>query len=331
MPGRFGVARSCDTGGMPAVSVPSQEIADAIGDLGADARVVVWDPSEEDAPEADAPDIAIVCVPHYSGGRRVFDRIAALPAVKVIQIPSAGYEHAVPFVPEGVALANARGVHDTRTSEFAIALALASQRRLDSFVRAQERAEWAPEYFTPSLADRRALVVGYGSIGAALGSRLRALEVEVRGVARTARTAADGTAVHAVSDLPTLLPDAELVFLVTPLTDATRRIADAAFFAAMPDGALFVNMGRGGCADTDALVAECASGRLRAALDVIDPEPLPPEHPAWKTPGMIIAPHVGGGAVLTDRRYLDLVRAQVAALAAGREPVNLVSRGPREV
>jgi phosphoglycerate dehydrogenase-like enzyme len=96
----------------------------------------------------------------------------------------------------------------------------------------------------------------------------------------------------------------------------------------MPDGALFVNVGRGGCADTDALVAECASGRLRAALDVIDPEPLPAGHPAWTTPGMIIAPHVGGAAVLTDRRYVALVRAQVAALVAGTTPVNVVAIGP---
>jgi len=311
-----------------AVSVPTQEIADALGDLGEGVRVVVWDPSEEDAPPEYADEIALVCIPHYSGGGLLYGRIASLPRVRVIQIPSAGYEHALPFVPEGVALANARGVHDTRTAEFALALALASQRLLDRFIRAQDRGEWAPEWFTPSLADRRALVVGYGSIGSAIGARLRAMEVEVRGVARSARTAPDGTAVHATSDLPSLLPDAEIVFLVTPHDATTDKIADAAFFAAMPDGALFVNVGRGGCADTDALVAECASGRLRAALDVIDPEPLPAGHPAWTTPGMIIAPHVGGAAVLTDRRYVALVRAQVAALAAGTAPLNVVAIGP---
>ena len=314
---------------MLAVSVPTQEIADALGDLGEGVRVVVWDPSEEDAPPEYADEIALVCIPHYSGGGLLYGRIASLPRVRVIQIPSAGYEHALPFVPEGVALANARGVHDTRTAEFALALALASQRLLDRFIRAQDRGEWAPEWFTPSLADRRALVVGYGSIGSAIGARLRAMEVEVRGVARSARTAPDGTAVHATSDLPSLLPDAEIVFLVTPHDATTDKIADAAFFGAMPDGALFVNVGRGGCADTDALVAECASGRLRAALDVIDPEPLPAGHPAWTTPGMIIAPHVGGAAVLTDRRYVALVRAQVAALAAGTAPLNVVAIGPR--
>jgi phosphoglycerate dehydrogenase-like enzyme len=311
-----------------AVSVPSQEIADALGDLGDGVRVVVWDPSEGDAGPDHAAEIVLVCIPHYSGGGRLYARIAALPNVRVIQIPSAGYEHVLPFVPEGVALANARGVHDTRTAEFAVALALVSQRHLDRFIRAQDRGEWAPEYFTPSLADRRALIVGYGSIGAAIGARLRALEVEVRGVGRSARTAPDGTPVHPASEIPALLPKAEIVFLVTPYDATTDKLADAAFFAAMPDGALFVNVGRGACADMDALVAECASGRLRAALDVMDPEPLPPGHPAWTTPGMIIAPHVGGGAVLTDRRYVGLVRAQVAALAAGTAPLNLVATGP---
>jgi phosphoglycerate dehydrogenase-like enzyme len=314
-----------------AITVPSQAIADALGDLGNGVRVVVWDPSAGDAAPDHADEIALVCIPHYSGGRRLYGRVAALPNVRVIQIPSAGYEHALPFVPQGVALANARGVHDTRTAEFAIALALASQRLLDRFIRAQDRGDWAPEYFTPSLADRRALVVGYGSIGAAIGSRLRAMEVEVRGVARSARTAPDGTAVHAASELPSLLPEAEIVFLVTPFDETTDKLADAAFFAAMPDGALFVNVGRGACADTEALVAECASGRLRAALDVIDPEPLPADHPAWTTPGMIIAPHVGGATPLTDRRYVSLVRAQAAALAEGRDPVNLVARGPSAV
>lgn len=319
---------ACKTDVVLAVSVPSREIADALGDLGDGVRVVVWDPNDAESPAAHADEIALACLSHYTGGGRVYSRLGALPNLRVIQIPSAGYEHAVPFVPEGVALANARGVHDTRTAEFALALALASQRLLDRFIRAQDRREWAPEYFTPSLADRRALVVGYGSIGAAIGSRLRALEVEVRGVGRSARTASDGTAVHAVSDLPALLPESEIVFLVTPFDATTDKLADAAFFAAMPDGALFVNMGRGACADTDALVAECASGRLRAALDVIDPEPLPPDHPAWTTPGMIIAPHIGGATPLTDRRYVALVRAQIAALVEAREPLNLVATGP---
>ena len=171
------------------ITVPTQEIADAVGDLGDAVRLVVWDPTETDAPDELRADIQIVCIPHYSGGGKVFGRFEALPNLRVIQIPSAGYEHAIPFVPPGVALANARGVHDTRTAEFAIALALASQRMIPAWVENQAAGKWDPQYFHRSLADRKALVVGYGSIGAAIGARLRALEVEVEGVARTARTA----------------------------------------------------------------------------------------------------------------------------------------------
>lgn len=313
------------------MTVPDAQIAGALGDVGDDVRVAVWDPREEEAPPVDPAEIRLVCLPHYTGGRTVYERIGALGGVRVIQIPSAGFEHALPFVPEGVALANARGVHDTRVAEFAIGLALASQRLIDRFVRAQDEGRWDPVYFTPSLADRRALVVGYGSIGAAIGARLRAMEVEVEGVGRSARVAPDGTVVHAASDLPRLLRGAELVFVVTPHDETTDKLVDAAFLAAMPDGALLVNVGRGKCVDTDALVAECASGRLRAALDVTDPEPLPSDHPAWSTPGMIIAPHVAGATPLTDRRNLDVYRAQIAALREGREPYNLVAVGPTEV
>ncbi len=309
------------------ITVPTQEIADAVGDLGDGAQVVVWDPTTADAPEDLRESTRIVCIPHYSGGRKVFSRFDALPNLAVIQIPSAGYEHAIPFVPPGVALANARGVHDTRTAEFAIALALASQRMMPTWIENQERGAWNPQYFHRSLADRKALVVGYGSIGTAIGARLRALEVEVEGVARTARTAPDGTIVHAATDLLRLLPDAEVVFIITPYDSSTDKLVDAEFLAAMPDDALLVNVARGKIVDTEALIAECASGRLRAAVDVIDPEPLPTGHPAWSTPNLIVAPHVAGGAELTDRRYISLVRAQVESIRAGGDGVNVVAVG----
>lgn len=314
---------------MITVSVPSQEVADRVGKVGPDARLVIWDPRLSDPPEDERERITIACLAHRTGGKTVFGRLARCPGLKVIQIPSAGYEHVVPLVPPGVSLANARGVHDTRTAEMALLLALASQRGLPRYVEAQSRHAWEPNELSPSLADRRALVVGYGSIGAAIGARLRACEAEVTGVARSARTAPDGTVVHSFADLPRLLPDAEIVFLVTPLDDTTRGMVDAAFLAAMPDGALLVNVGRGGVVDTDALVSEVESGRLRAALDVTDPEPLPADHPLWSAPGVIISPHVAGFAQLTDRRYTDLVHAQIEAARRGDGPVNFVMMGAR--
>ena len=310
---------------MITVSVPSQEVADALGEVGPGARLVVWDPSQADAPEAERERIDLACLGHRSGGRAVYGRLGALPALRAIQIPSAGYEHALPFVPENVSLCNARGVHDTRTAEMALALTLASQRGLPQFFDAQRRQTWEQWETAPSLADRRVLIVGYGSIGAAIGARMRACEAHVEGVARSARTAPDGTVVHAIDDVARHLPHAEVVVVVTPHDESTDALVDADFLAAMPDGALLVNVGRGKVVDTDALLAELSSGRLRAALDVTDPEPLPDGHPLWSAPGCIVVPHIAGLAQLTDRRYTDLVRRQILALAAGEPPVNVVN------
>ncbi|WP_062312473.1 2-hydroxyacid dehydrogenase [Demequina rhizosphaerae] len=312
---------------MITVSVPSQAVADALGDVGPDARVIVWDPAESDPPEEERERITIACLAHFTGGRRLYGRLADCPDLKVIQIASAGYEHAVPFVPPGVSLANARGVHDTRVAEMTLALALASQRRLPQFLDAQRRGVWEQDFQAPSLADSRALIVGYGSIGAAIAARLRACEVQVEGVARTARIAPDGTVVHAADDLLSLLPHQDLVIVVTPHSEDTDKLVDAGFLAAMRDDALIVNVGRGKVVDTDALLAELATGRLRAALDVTDPEPLPEGHALWSAPNCIIVPHVAGVEHLTNRRYTDLVRAQVEARRHGDDPVNFVMMG----
>jgi len=312
---------------MITVAVPYQQVADALGDLGDDVRVIVWDPRDGEAPPEERERISIACIPHYTGGAKVYGRVGDLPNLRVIQIPSAGYEHVVPFIPAGVALANARGVHDTRTAEFAITLALASLRGVPRWVHDQKSATWDPDYGLASLADRRTLVVGYGSIGAAIGSRLRAMEAHVEGVATTARLAEDGTTVHAVDDLRHVLPEAEVVFLVTPHNEATDKIVNREFLSWMPDGALLVNVGRGKCVDQEALAAELESGRLRAALDVTDPEPLPADDPLWKAPGLLIAPHVAGNTVLTDRRYTDLVKRQVDAVRRGDDPANFIMLG----
>lgn len=320
----------CKTDVMITVSVPHAAIAAALGEPGPDVRVIVWDPREGDIDDAERDNLTIACVPHHTGGRRVYGYLAKCPNLAVIQIPSAGYEHVLPFLPSGVALANARGVHDTRTAEFAITLALASQRQIPRVLESQRSGTWSHIAGDPSLADRRTLVVGYGSIGAAIGVRLRAMEALVEGVATSARTADDGTTVHAIADVLTALPLAEVVFIVTPHNATTDKLVNAQFLEAMPDGALLVNVGRGACVDTDALVAEVQAGRLRAALDVTDPEPLPQGHPLWNAPNVIIAPHMAGNTELTDRRYTDLLRAQIVARRAGGTPINLVVTGGQQ-
>jgi phosphoglycerate dehydrogenase-like enzyme len=218
-----------------------------------------------------------------------------------------------------VTLCSGRGIHDTSTAELVLALVLASLRGVPSFVRAQDRHEWTPGWH-PALADKTVLLVGYGAIGSAIESRLTPFECSVVRVARSAR---DG--VHAASDLPTLLPDADVVVLAVPLTEATRGLVDAGFLGAMKEGALLVNVARGAVVDTAALVAALGQGRVRAALDVVDPEPLAPDSPLWDAPGLLVSPHVGGSSSAMWPRAYRLVRHQLHRIAAGRDPVNTMT------
>lgn len=309
---------------MLTVTVPTADVLELLraGDVPPDLRLVVWDVSS-DLEGAGDGDVVVV-LPNASMGEDGWRRLAALPSLRVVHLTSAGYEHALPHLPPGVLLCNGRGIHDDGTAELALGLVLASQRGIDDAVRAMDRREWAPGPRS-SLADRRVMVVGAGSIGSAIRRRLEAFETEVVMVARTARTE-DGVAVHAIAEVHDLLPEVDVVVLVTPLTEGTERLVDAAFLARMRDGALLVNVGRGKVVDTDALVAELRAGRLRAALDVTDPEPLPADHPLWSAPGALVTPHVGGWTDATTPRVVRLLRRQLVRLAAGLEPENVVAR-----
>lgn len=287
-----------------------------------DARIVRWDLTGR--LEVSPDEVDVVVVPITDVGPEEFGRLGRLARLRVVQLSSAGYEHALPHVPPGVILCNARGVHDAGTAELALALTLAAQRGIDEAVRAMAEGRWEPRERS-SLADRRVMVLGYGSVGAAIGRRLEAFEADVVRVSSAPRESAEGP-VHGVGEMMALLPTAEIVISALPLTDATAGLIDAAALAAMPDGALLVNVGRGRVVDTEALVAELDSGRLRAALDVTDPEPLPADHPLWRAPNTIITPHVGGYTNAMAPRMAALVRRQIGALLAGREPLNLVAR-----
>ena len=285
-------------------------------------RVVAWD-LQEDLPE-DAGPVDVVVVPNQGMRTRHLQRLRAVPGLRVVQLASAGFEHAQPHVPAGVALCNGRGVHDAGTAELAMALLLASQRGIDDAVRAMPEGRWSPGPRS-SLADRRVLVLGYGSIGAALGRRLEAFEVDVVRVASRPRDEPEGH-VHGVDELPDLLPRVDAVVVVLPLTPQTEGLVDARLLALLPDDALVVNVGRGKVVDTDALVAELEAGRLRAALDVTDPEPLPADHPLWRAPRTILTPHVGGYTDATTPRLVALLDRQVRTLVDGGEPLNVVAR-----
>jgi phosphoglycerate dehydrogenase-like enzyme len=245
-----------------------------------------------------------------------------MPKLQVVQTLTAGYEEFLPLVPPGVTLCNAAGLHDTSTAELAIALALASGRHLDDFARNQIGGVWRFA-FGRALADQRVLIIGYGHIGQAIEQRLGGFEVaSVTRVARRARTGPPE--VHPVEDLHRLLPQADVAFVIAPHTPQTEGLIGARELALLPDGALLVNVARGKLVDTDALVAELSAGRIRAALDVTDPEPLPADHPLWRQPGALISPHVGGASSAFFPRADRLMAAQLSRFVAGQPLENVV-------
>lgn len=303
------------------VLVPWKSVADELADL-AGVSVGVFS-GESPLPDGETlGDVEFFTVPYDQPfGMAPLPRLSG---VRVVQALTAGYDNLLGAVSDDVTLCNARGLHDSSTAEHALGLILAAQRELPRWTRAQDERRWEHAH-TRSLAGSRVLIVGYGSIGAALDTRLRACEAaSVVRVASRARPAED---VHGADELDSLLPAADIVVLVTPLTDSTSGLLDARRLALLPDGALVVNVGRGPVLSTPALLPEVSSGRLRAALDVTDPEPLPAGHELWSCPGVIVTPHVAGGAAAFYPAAADFVVAQVRRFAAG-EPLKNVVAGP---
>ena len=296
--------------------VPTKEIGSALADLpGVAVEVVAPDGSPLPPGAADVE----FYVPPFFPDLPAITVMAQLPRLRVVQVQTAGVERLLPYVPAGVTLCNARGVHDASTAEWVVAVTLAALRDLPYFAAEQAAQRWSYR-FTDSLADKSVLIVGYGSIGGAVERRLSGFEVTVRRVARQPR---DGVA--AVSELPGLLPGADVVILLAPVTPETIGMVDAPFLARMKDGALLVNAARGSLVVTGALTEELQRGRLRAAVDVTDPEPLPPGHPWWGLPNVLITPHVAASTSAQERRMLAFLRAQAERFTRGEALVNVVA------
>jgi phosphoglycerate dehydrogenase-like enzyme len=284
-----------------------------------DVTVLEWD----FAGEPPQPKLDIV-VPPYMSGPKVLRKLDAVETA-LVQSQSIGYDGVKESLPAGRVFANAAGVHETSTAELVLAMMLASQREFPRLMRNQQEGFWETKP-TASLADRRVLIVGYGGVGKAIEQRLIPFETSVTRVASRARSDASG-AIHGIDELPALLPEHDIVVVGVPLSDATRHLIDDAFLSAMPDGALLVNVARGPVADTEALIRHTASGRIRAALDVTDPEPLPRDHPLWSAPGVIITPHVGGASSAMRPRMGRLLQRQIDLMLAGEPPANVVLGG----
>lgn len=300
------------------VSLPDQKLLDALAPT-AGVEFFVWDFSGP----APAERLDIV-VPPYMRGPEV---LAALESVEIglVQSQSIGYDGVADVLPAGCVFANAAGVHETSTAELALGMMIASQRGMDGFARNQASGTWDNSQ-RPSLADRRVLLVGYGGVGKAIEARLLPFETKVTRMASREREDPSGK-IFGIDSLYEQLPLHDIAVVSVPLSEQTRQLVDAKFLAAMPDEALLVNVARGAVADTDALLAEASSGRLRAAVDVTDPEPLPADHPLWTTPGVLITPHVGGASSAMFPRMVRLVQQQIGLMLEGKEPVNVVLGG----
>jgi phosphoglycerate dehydrogenase-like enzyme len=275
------------------------------------AELIVWTPGE--APLARMIDLLVL---PYIVTYAPLAELAGL--VRHVQSQSLGYDGASTFLPEGITFSNAVGVHEGPTAEMAMTLILASQRGWPDVGRNQSAEKWE-RATAPGLIGQRVLLVGVGGIGREFEKRIDGFGVELTRVARTAR---DG--VHAVSELPDLLPNADIVVLAVPLGAETRGLVDSAFLDRLPRGALVVNVSRGPIVDTAALVDHVRSGAVRSALDVVDPEPLPAGHPLWSLPGSLLSPHLGGAVQSMSARVDPLVLGQIKRLVAGEQPSDIV-------
>ena len=293
--------------------LPTQTLLDAVGPVDG-VESLVW--------RGDGPpprDDANLVVPDYAGARSALGMLDALPRLRVVQLQTAGYDGVRELVPGGVQLASARGVHDDATAELALGLTIASLRGIDLAVR--DSGTWHQDTRRRSLADSRVAILGYGSIGRAVAERMIACKAVVTGVASAARD--DDLVGRVVTTGEVDWPAQHVVVVVLPLSDATRHVVDAAFLSRLSDDALVVNVGRGPLLDTGAVLAE--TGRLRFALDVTDPEPLPEGHPLWTAPGVLVTPHIAGGTTAMLPRIAALVRDQLERLRDDRPLRNLVT------
>jgi phosphoglycerate dehydrogenase-like enzyme len=296
--------------------VPTGRIAQALAGIGGvQVDVVVPDGGPRPASAADVQFYVPPFVPDSASAAVM----AQLPRLKVVQTLTAGVDALRPHIPVGITFCNARGVYDASTAEWVVAAILASVRQFPYFAAEQAASRWSYQS-TGCLAGKTVLIVGYGSIGAAVERRLDGFGVRVIRVARHAREA-----VSSVSELTSLLPEADVVVLLVPVTSQTIGMVDAAFLARMRDSALLVNAARGSLVITDELCAELATGRLSAVLDVTDPEPLPADHPLWAMPNVFITPHVAASTSASWAAMLDFLRQQVLRFRSGEPLANVIT------
>ena len=289
-------------------------------DLNVPSKFKRLSPANTPVESADLSEITFY-VPTYMGGRPALELTKKMPNLKILQMPNAGYDDALEFVRDGMTLCNGRSIHDDSTAELAVGLTIASLRGFADFVRNQDKSSWV-HVRNQSINDKRVGIIGFGSIGSTIAKMLSGFSVEIIPFTQSGR---DNTI--AISNLDQHLPTLDVVILILPLTAESKHLFNAQRLALIKDGALLVNVARGPIVDTNALVKELNSGRITAALDVTDPEPLPSDHPLWKAKGVLISPHVGGNTSAFEKRARRLIESQLQLLAEGKSLNNVIVAG----
>ena len=289
-------------------------------DLNVPSKFKRLSPSTTPIENADLSEITFY-VPTYMGGRPALELTKKMPNLKILQMPNAGYDDAMEYVRDGMTLCNGKSIHDDSTAELAVGLTIASLRGFPDFVRNQDKSEWV-HVKNKSINDRRIGLIGFGSIGTTIAKMLSGFAVEIIPFTQSGR---DNTI--AITDLDKHLPTLDVVILILPLTKESKHLFDAKRLSLMKDGALLVNVARGPIVETDALVKALNSGRITAALDVTDPEPLPKSHPLWRAKGVLVSPHVGGNTTAFESRARRLIESQLNLLAQGKALNNIIVAG----
>ena len=274
---------------------------------------------ENDLTDQAKLDQITVYIPKYMGGADSLKRIPKMPNLKLVQVLTAGYDDVLPLIPEGVTLANARGLHDLSTAELTLTLTLASKARVTDLIASQSSQNWL-KYVRDSIIDASVAIVGYGSVGQEIG---RVFSPFTQNITGYTRSGSNGT--KKISQLDAELNQYDIVILITPLTGETKGLFDLNKMKLMKRGALLVNMARGPVVVTTDLVEALSSGWITAAVDVTDPEPLPINHPLWQAPNLLISPHTGGNSTAFPGRAKKMIAQQLNRLAQGEPITNVVT------
>ena len=300
------------------VLLPWQDLVDQLQLPGIEPILWHIDEDPEDAPSAD------VLVTERPSNPQLRSRVSRIKGLKHVHLLSIGYEWVLEHLPERVSLTNSKGAVEDATAEHCLALILASLRQLPQVGKQQRERQWTRTW-TSSLHGSKVVLLGAGGVGSEIRSRLLPFRpAELSSFARTERVHEQGYSIYSLEKLWAFIPTADVVIVALPHTPKTEQLIDSQFLSSMKDGSLLVNVGRGPIVDTDALLPELQAGRLHAALDVTDPEPLPADHALWSAPNCIITPHMAGDTGQFISLVSEMAVNQVIAFAHGEELANRI-------